>query len=67
MACNGSSFNDLGLPWHDNMMVALPPPEILNAPFGTYGVIYELFTHKTEDIVQQIGKLARHMHSYPYY
>jgi hypothetical protein len=49
MAHNGIPFEQLGPPWHVNLIVAFPPPQIINAPPAVYGIAYDLFLHDIED------------------
>ena len=49
MAQGGVPFALLGPPWNRNLVVALPPPQILLAPPGTYGIAYDLSTHNIQD------------------
>lgn len=49
MALHGNEFEALGAPWHQPLAFALPPPEILFAPHGVYGIAYDLSVHNMED------------------
>jgi hypothetical protein len=48
MAHNGIPFDQLGPPWHGDIVPALPP-QIINALDAVYGITYDLFLHHMED------------------
>jgi len=49
MALHGNEFEELGVPWHQPLAPALAPAEILLAPDGVYGIVYDLSLHNMED------------------
>ena len=49
MALQGVPFEQLGVPWDRPATVALPPVAILQVPFSTWGIAYDLYLHDMED------------------